>query len=43
MQSGAAPAVSTGPGAMALTRTPAGLNSAAQDRVIHARVALVAP
>ena len=35
--------VRTGPGATALTRTPAGLNSAAQERVIDAKVALVAP
>ena len=39
----AAPLVWTGPAAMALTRTPEGLNSAAQERVIAARVALVAP
>ena len=43
LRSSAAPAVSTGPAAMALTRTPEGLNSAAQERVIDARVALVAP
>ena len=43
MRSGAAPLVRTGPAAMALTRTPEGLNSAAQERVIAARVALVAP
>jgi hypothetical protein len=43
VRSGAVPPVSTGPAAMALTRTPAGLNSAAQERVIAARVALVAP
>jgi hypothetical protein len=43
MRSGAAPGVSTGPAAMALTRTPEGLNSAAQARVIAASEALVAP
>src|SRR5258707_762300 len=43
MRSGAAPPVTTGPGAMALTRTPAGLNSAAQERVIATMVALAAP
>jgi hypothetical protein len=42
VRAGAAPLVRTGPAAMALTRTPAGLNSAAQERVIAARVALVA-
>ena len=42
MRAGAAPAVRTGPAAMALTRTPAGLNSAAQERVIAITVALVA-
>src|SRR5438445_10798236 len=43
MRSGAAPPVYTGPGAMAFTRTPLGLNSAAQARVIDARAAFVAP
>jgi hypothetical protein len=36
------PPVRTGPAATALTRTPKGVNSAAQERVIAARVALVA-
>jgi hypothetical protein len=35
-------AVYTGPGEMVLTRTPDGLNSAAQDRVNEARAAFVA-
>ena len=36
MRSGEARPVKTGPGAMALTRTPTELNSAAQDRVVIA-------
>jgi len=43
IRSGAAPFVNTGPGATALTRTPLGLNSAAQERVNEASAAFVAP
>src|SRR6202030_776141 len=39
---GLAPSVDTGPGATVLTRTPAGLNSAAQARDSAVRAALVA-
>src|SRR5438034_6312240 len=43
VRSGAAPLVYTGPGATAFTRTPLGLNSAAQARANAAWAALVAP
>jgi hypothetical protein len=43
MRSLAAPFVYAGPGAIALTRTPSGLNSAAQALVIDDSVAFVAP
>jgi hypothetical protein len=43
MRSRAAPGVYTGPGAIAFTRTPEGLNSAAQARVIDDMAPFVAP
>ena len=43
MRSDDAPAVKTGPGATAFTRTPLGLNSAAHAWVIDDRAAFVAP
>src|SRR3982074_1506776 len=43
IRSGLAPLVYTGPGATVLTRTPAGLNSAAQARDRAVSAALVAP
>ena len=43
IRSALAPSLNTGPGAIVLIRTPDGLNSAAQARLIAVSAALVAP